>query len=320
MKSGLAKVLCSLLLTAAAAPAQQPGCAAIQVPVVVALEDGRLARGLTADRFTARFRGQDVPVKMERDTTPRRILLLFDLSRNVNSDAWAIALTAAEHIAQKALEQDELALLTFGGPKVVVPFGEARATLLSRLAELRAKRPSMEEASMVNDAVAEGLTMFGAPRFGDSMFLIAGGADTQSRTGEGDILRALQARQTRLFGFLLTRYRLGETGVAVLEQQLATSDATRFMLRFANESGGDLLADNTQPFNRPYVVNEERLEKVRTIIWRLYGQIVDVYRFEVPGFSGLRPENLEIQLSPETRKKLPGLVVRHPARLLPCNN
>ena len=77
LASPIVIALCNLPI-----PAQENhSCPEANVPVSVIFPDGRVARGLTSTHFQARVDGKSVEIKIMPDTSPRRILLLIDLSK-----------------------------------------------------------------------------------------------------------------------------------------------------------------------------------------------------------------------------------------------
>lgn len=289
------------------------------VAATVVTQDYRVVRGLQKSHFQADLGKGNAAIAVAPDTAPRRIVVLLDVGRKVTNDAWKLAITLVERVVANARPEDAFALLTFGGPEVAVPFGQPRDAVLSRLAALVADRPKPAlEGSRGYDAALRALQELGAPQFGDAIFMVAGGADTHSRATLGRTLAALQANGARLFGFTLTRFTALSVGPIESEERLQTDQGTRDLARLATESGGVLFAENTTPFNRPFVITEAKLESLHTLAWRMYSQIADVYRIEFA--DGLRESvgRWKLQVADDIRNKVPGVAVQYPSRLSPC--
>jgi len=297
----------------------QPACSSFAVPVAVATGDERVIRKIGADKFTTKIEGKEIVATPSPDSGARRILILVDASLDVNEDGWKLAIGLASRLVMEARPEDRFGLRTFGGPIVDLGFGTSRELLLQKLKEMAKGRPRpSEEGGTSYDGLSAALPVFDPPEYGDAIFLFAGGADTRSRAGEGAIKEALQRGQTRVFGFSLSRYDLSGPGSVALEQQLRTTEGTVALARLAEASGGLLLAENTRPFNRPFAATDERLDRVFQMAWRLYGQVVETYRWNLPPSPSSKFETWRVTLARDITQKVPGISVRTPDRILRC--
>jgi hypothetical protein len=104
----------------------------------------------------------------------------------------------------------------------------------------------------------------------------------------------------------------------VLVEQLNDSDGLRALSRLAEETGGLLLAENTRVFNRGFAATDARIDRVFQVSWRLYGQIAETYRFELPRVDTAREESWEIALPKEIEARVPGIQIRAPQKIVRC--
>lgn len=107
---------------------------------------------------------------------------------------------------------------------------------------------------------------------------------------------------------------LGPTGIP----EATILPGNRFHDVVVGSGGAILVGYSGDPWKR-YKLTPERLNKLRAGMWRLYGQIVETYRIEMP-VAPQKPVDWILQLSPEMKKRFPGLMIRNPKFLLPCSS
>jgi len=338
-----AGLLFLLLHCPLAGHSQQPApCPRPVVPVGVALADGRMVRGLSAKDFQAKLQGKKATVAaVSRDLSPRRILLLLDARRSMNETAWKLATILLHELVSKARAEDSLALATFGAEHDIrADFGTSRTELRERLASLTAQRPGGKgaDAAGLFASIESEAGRFALRGYGDAILVFAGKPDYESEASAIRAKKILNASSVRAFGFGLSERaspasyaslpgaRLEAVTIvslplnqgesvrpALLEQQLHTIH----LADMVRSAGGFLIIENTEAASTTYTLNDARLAALQQAVWRMYGNTVEFYRVELDAeFRG--GEKIDIEISDEIRKKVPGASLLRPERLPAC--
>jgi hypothetical protein len=294
---------------------QDATCSEAIVPVSVVFPDQRHARGLTAEHFVARLQGKPADFEAGPDNGPRRILLLIDVSKKMNDDIWRAALAAATSVAERARSEDQIGLLTFGGPRIFLGWNEPRSAVLETLASLSGKRPVPAKGEvLVRDALSEALGLFSPPHFGDAVYLLFSGEDTGSSVSMERLRRAYSQSHVRILGMVFGVLYRGTYSVAPGPTGLpeARVDHGNPFYDMVADSGGVIMIGYSGHPHRSFNLTPDLLEQLRTTAWRLYGQIVEIYKIKIVLPSPEKAARWELELSPETKKKYPGLLIRKP--------
>ena len=144
----------------------------------------------TATDFTATQGGHGVHVNSATiDTTPKRIVLVFDASKRVDKTQWNVQFQLAGTLLANSRSGDNFSIfLTPGTPLPFVSSDESRAALQ----RLMAARPKVaEKRNPIYDSLFAASKIFGAPRFGDSIVLIGFREDAKSKNKPDYVLGAL---------------------------------------------------------------------------------------------------------------------------------
>lgn len=299
-------------------------CSAASVPVAVVVPDGRIVRGLKPADFRVELDGEPQASKIVMDSSARRILFLMDLGKHISSEAWKAEVAAASHLVQKGRAQDRFALMTFDGPAEVLGFDTPRSTLEEKLGSFAQARPEPPEGPVrLRDALVEALKAFRGAQYGDAVVLLFGSEDTGSHVNFGQLQEALRAAPVRIFGVSFGTFQ-GPAywiGAPTGPQPVMVTEPTKYIdfSDFISSTGGAIYMGHSGNPQRSYELTEENLRELRTGVWRIYGQIVETYRIELPAAPRLDPKNLSVTLSADVEKKLPGLVARYPSTVAPCH-
>jgi hypothetical protein len=323
-------------------------CPDITVPASVSLPNGISVRGFNADQFRAFVHGRAVPMKsFAVDSTPKRILLLVDLGKQMDEDAWKKVGSVANNILEHARTGDSFALATFDGPDIRTEFSDSREALQKKLSEMVAAPP---KAALKNghlyDALVTAATLFGKPRFGDSIFVLAADTGLESKAVPYQAEEALQNRGIRFFvlylGALLirgtsyARLALAEPGlpsggpptvvdvplselfVGVPSGVLEGTPGLKDLYGVAIHTGGTPFSGFVPRRGDPKVVAAQNVEMSVKLGWAMYGQIAEPYRVDLKMEQAFKREGFELKLDPEMKRKYPSLHIDSPNKIAPC--
>jgi hypothetical protein len=277
------------------------------VAVNVVDEQGRQVTGLKAENFRGKFRGQAVKiVSAEWDAGPRRIVVLLDMSESMDGvpGKWSYAQTAFKGLLAHEPEGARLALVTFdGGPEKRIgteEWGEAAGLALGEL-EKPGKREKGSRLTGFLDAVEAGLELLGEARAGDVLYVIS---DGWSVGGESEPFDKVFCRGVRVFAFGFVERNTGGVDFRTL----------------ARDTGGDSL---TAVFG--FALRESRskayvpLEGVPPSLVQMYRQMGEAYRVEVELPREVdKTRGWELEVVDERAKKMKGVRVVYPRKLVPC--
>jgi von Willebrand factor type A domain len=282
-------------------------------------------------QFELRLHGQPATVASAAlDATPKRILLLVDLSEKMNAGGWNLIASLAAYLVQNARPEDRFALLTFAGPKERLDFNQPRAALQAKLAGYLRHRPGPgSDDDPIDDAVLEALAVFGPPRFGDTILLFTRGEGQGSRAAPKKLEEALLAHRVRLFAIAAGAAPQFEYFITDVPAPRGTRMPPQGVLpihgalqNLAEESGGVLFSEVTESPEHTYVLTATRRKELQQLVWHMYGQIVEPYRITLArraGPSDRQPEKFEAGFAPGLAKRLSEpAVFLHPRLLPPC--
>jgi VWA domain-containing protein len=335
LKSQLADAFALLIcLCASACPTDAQHSETHVVPVTVLTMDGKPVSNLQPQNV--RVHGRDVQVnRFSLDTSPRRIVLLIDISGSMGiSNGRVDLLQAAVHTATLFLDRassvDSISVHLFAEKeREVVPFTSHLGVI--RAAIMNLPKPGTEQTKKeygtrtdLDNALNSILTvLFERPQFGDAIIIFSDGRFP--RSGEGDIL-SYYDQPDYLRG---VTSRLGTVGVRVffsLAGNVAGAPPLHGIELFVGATGGESfeLHDSGPSFygaNNPYdwpkapIYRSDSLEQ-RALA--LSAAVQDTYRLLLQFTRPLeKPTRLHLDLVDERGKALHNVVVLSPALVYP---
>jgi hypothetical protein len=196
---------------------------------------GIAIRDLTKQNFHVRLNGKPVVVLNARySTTPRRFVVLLDMSRSmIDDDAkWNSAREAVSNLLTQIPKAVPIAMLTFT-QDVRDEFNSSQnREAISEWLNGPGRHPTLKSPAKTAlfDAVVDGLNLLGGLQPGDLIYAITDGLDSASRKSEEQTKAALAQSQVRLFAFILAQPLERPT-----EPDLEKRD---FFVSLVSESGG----------------------------------------------------------------------------------
>jgi len=266
---------------------------------------GRPVHDLGAGAFVARDKRDSIPIEsVETDRGPRRFVFVAENGRLVTLAQRQVEAESVKAILSKARPEDSFGLLTAGGPRVALPLGSNRDTILVAAERLSHAQASSTPGEEVTDALVEATMWFGSHQSGDSIFLLdripnsAGNRPEDSR-----VQSALASRQVRLFTLGLDIMIWGCDGTACVESPL---------IELSDRSGGDL--EETGPLPRKGQAKDASLRAARVGAEHLYDVASQFYVLRLQRTS---PKTM-IGLSLQELYRLPYATVTYPRPLPVC--
>ena len=296
-----------------------------EFPLSVALDRAERVVNLQSTDFDIRLEGQRAPpLGVTPDGGRRRILILLQGGKHVSKEAWELKTLFAGYVAAKVRPQDRLALLVTGGSEKPIGFEESNATAVAELSTLTAPLPTPDgKGQAVYDALMEGLTLFGKPQFGDSVFFFGQSVDVNSKVRREDVEREMQKRGVRLYGFLYSAFAMQSH----LHFSLPTSENLPLREEEVNDSELGILAENTggaltlervDVTHGTYRLTPQRRESLEQLTLNLLTHILLPYRITAETSVKNSSPSLKINLSRGTHKKMPDAIVLYPHRTPSC--
>lgn len=312
-----------ILLTVSFAVAQS-GCT-VDVPIDVVQTPGGVVRDLKATDLVAQnIKNQNLKIEsLTYDLTPRRILFVLDMVHDLPSDARKAEAKIVEQILGSARPIDSFALITARGTARSVKFEQGKDAVKRTAEELEGDPREKSSGPGVLDAVAEGISWFGAPQAGDSIFLMAMNLEGNHTTNAKKIMQEIERRHVRLFGVALGPVNLGST--------VATqSDNYRGKFSYAQagdmpdyreqdfypmavNSGGFLFGDNAINEQREYKLTDEHVKKLQGMAVQFYQVMAEYFHVKVGLPAG--SEAWKLSLSDSGQERLTKAVVLYPRQL-----
>ncbi len=290
----------------------------------VVMPDAALLLNIPQDAFIA-HRGKDVLAirSVDANNSPRRIVFVVENGKSVNAAARKLEASILSSVVTNGRPVDSFALLTAIGPRMDVPFGAPRETLLSAIGEASSPIKAKDQSKSVLDAVLEASGWLQPPQPGDSIILLTMGLKPDE-TSYGRLGNVLTTAGIRLFAFQLGRFYAGtyHTGVAfapapggMLLPTATVDPNSETIFNLAVETGGFSLLENTEGApQRKYQLTDERLQDVTQRGGQLYKGITDYYRIRLVS----PPEGFAIDLSDSVRKRFPNAQIAYPRKLPGC--
>jgi hypothetical protein len=259
---------------------------------------------LTTGAFVARDKRDFIPVEsVETDRGPRRFVFVAENGRLVTLAQRQVEAESVKAILSKAGPKDSFGLLTAGGPRVALPLGSNRDTILVAAEGLAHAKASSTPGEEVTDALVEATMWFGSHQSGDSIFLLDRIPNSAgNRRDDSRLQAALASRQVGLFTLGLDIMIWGCEGGCVESPLIELSD----------RSGGDW--EEMAPLPRKRQAKDASLKAARVEAENLYDVASQFYVLRLQRTS---PETM-IGLSLQELYRLPYATVTYPRPLPVC--
>jgi hypothetical protein len=314
-----------LLFAGSQASAQPAGCPATELGMNVVLPNGKTVEGLTTQNLVARTKHDTVAIdSLTFDTSPRRILLVLDMGRDLVADARRAQLEIASYLVHGGRETDSFGLLTTRGPLRKVRFDAGHDAVSAAIAELHDKKAGPSVDNGILDAVREGISWFQNPAPGDAIIVMASQIEKNKSATYAQVANALAKNRIRLFSIALGPILAG-TYFSPLNAFAPHNEGWTFAPNEENlsaltwNSGGYMLFEETQDPWKEYKLSDAHLQHLLEEAARMYVAIATFYRVSIHAPSGLKHrESWKLDLTDNIRKKVPHAYMVYPRLLEPC--
>lgn len=310
-----AAVLMVLFISAAfptrlqcSSPAETAKCS-IDVPVNVVLRDGRPVRSIPREDFSAQTKGGPVSFEfLDADNSPRRVLLIAQISDPMTADGLRIQKAIFTDILSRARPKDLFALLVVGSSNEEFRFGTPREKLLDAVARIPAKRTSSGMPML--DAIATGIDWFDKPQQGDSIITLLMGIEGHHKANFSKVQSNLDEKRIRLSGFLL-----GTPIAGFYDGRGGPIDYNYEGINGLSwTSGGSLFTENTTGEWHTYKLTDERLGTLKDLGWFMYSAATQFYKLRL----SQPPGEWKVTMSQRVKDKISDVIVVYPRRIQNC--
>jgi len=260
---------------------------------------------LAAGAFVARDKRDFIPIEsVETDRGPRRFVFVVENGRLVTLAQRQVEAESVKAILSKARPEDSFGLLTAGGPRVALPLGSNRDTILVAAERWSQAKASSTRGEEVTDALVEATMWFEPHQSGDSIFLLDRIPNSAGNRREDSRLQtALASRQVRLFTL----------GLDIMIWGCGESDCVESpLIELSDRSGGDW--EPMGPLPRKRQAKDASLRAARVDAERLYDVASQFYVLRLRRTS---PETM-VGLSLQELYRLPYATVTYPRPLPLC--
>jgi hypothetical protein len=300
----------SLSFTSSSASAQAAPCPAIELGMNVVLRNGKNVEGLKLQDFDGRTKHSAVVIdSLTFDTSPRRILLVLDMGRDLAPDARRAQLEIASYLVSAGRETDSFGLITARGTLRKVGFEKGHAAVSAAIAELRDKKAPPSTDAGILDAVLEGTSWFQSPERGDAIIVMASEIEKNKSAPYANVANALAKNRIRLFSIALGPIMVG-TYFSPVNPFAPHNEGWAFVANEENlsaltwNSGGYMLLEETRDPLKEYKLSDTHLKDLLEEAARMYVAIATFYRLNVRVPPTLKSrEGWKLDLTDDIRKK-----------------
>ena len=306
------------------AETQTDRCLHRTVPVTVLDPAGRFVTNLSVADFEAKFRGKPVQILgLTRDTNPRRVLILLDVSGSMlttERHKWQMTLEVVGDAVAHLPAETRVALSIFDERiRESLGFSAGRKAVAERVIALKAGAsalPSKTRRTALWDSLLKAVSLFGQPRPGDAVYLISDGGDNLSKTSPRQVEEAFLEAHARLFTFLLiSRSQLGYL-------MPGEQEGLNALKEISESTGGDhiVLAVGGKTERFVFQLGKDVRAAVVRAAQDIYAQMKDMSWLEISlPVSVDRPREWSLQLNRRQNKGFQHFELRYPHKLLPCS-
>lgn len=309
--------------------AQSEGCKSVEIPVGIVNASGESYRGLSSADFSGHAGRVVLTLKsMTFDDGPRRIVLVVDTSKKLSAETRKAERALLETILDAARPQDTLALITARGPEKVVKFGEERAAFVQAVPQEGDSRRGKEAG--VLDAAMQAIGLFGAPKPGDAIVLMAADLEGNHNTNPKRLAKALQEHRIRMFGLALgpvstTNAALSGQSTTAWGLALATpvtgakiyDTGDQDFYPLTKNSGGIVMGVMNSDDRQTYSMKDPKFEaRIKQQARTVFNMIAAYYRVEMEP----HPGDWNLEPSAAVRKAVPAMFLLYPHELGSCSD
>jgi len=309
-------LFCLAGLTAGSA-AQGSSCTAT-LTVGVTNGKGEPFRDLNPNDFNGGTSKVRITVKsVTYDDGPRRIALVVDQAKKLTSSGHRTEQALVQEMMADRRPQDSFALVVARGSGKVIRFGEDASGIAA--AAYGEGEGSAGKDIGVLDAVMQAISLFGEPKPGDSIVVIAADTEGNHKSNPKSVAKALREHGIRMFGLALgpvshrnaaastqstTAWGLATVRPATGAFNYTTGDED--FLPLTGNSGGAVLP----------VLQEQQARQSAKVISVL---VASFYRMEVERSQGAHDvEDWKLDVSERLHNNSPQILVLYQHQLGPC--
>ena len=309
--------------------AQNEGCKEVEVPVGIINGNGEAFHGLSTADFTGHSGKTALTLKnMTYDDGPRRVVLIVDTSRKLSAETRKAEQALVETLLDAKRPEDSIALITARGPEHVVKFGEQRPAYVQALPGEDEGRHGKEAG--VLDAVMKGIELFGDPKAGDAVIVIAADLEGNHEINARRIAKVLEQHQVRMFGLAL-----GPVSTKNVALSAQTNSAWGFATAtpgtgdmvyntgdedfypLTRDSGGLVLAVMNGDYQHTYSIKDPKfVGRVKQDARVVYNMVAGYYRVEIANWRG---GEWSFEPTADVRKAASNMFLLYPHTLAGCS-
>ena len=310
-----ALLLCSLRISAQE-PAQP-----CDIPLVVRRIDIKsrelvMVNGLARENVEVQL--DAVPAKVEGmslDSSPKRIALILDASRNIPEDEWTLETEMASSLVENARPSDQFTFQVIGVPGTTVSSLSGRE-IKEQLGKLAVSRPpAANEQEKIYDALVAVASSLNPPQFGDAIFLFGHDMDFGSLATSGQTREPILKQRIRFFAMSFA------DPLAKLPPGTDLNKPLPEKLNFGMSELALLSAETGYFFSFHAVHNVKRPgqnDLVKSFLSDLYASIAEPYRLTIRTSAGRDPLELKVSVvnlkDPDIRLR----EIQYPKAIYPC--
>jgi hypothetical protein len=318
------KLLWAFLFVAGSLFAQNRVCTA-SLPINVISKDGRIVNTLPTNALLSRSKKVEVLTDLTNDNSSRRILLVFDLSRDLRKEVLESEHLMARSIIDHARPEDRFAVITGNGVIVKSPFSDGNEDASKAVEQVFASR-TRDDPTKLMTSLGEGIRWFEERQTGDAVVLFAAHTFDPNRDDGAAIQTTLLTKNIRLFGVSLGPVEAGSVANFFIYGHPTAGYSSLY-----NVSPSNILALSLTSGGYGYVHNEmddprttfRLTDEKKAVLLResslIYGTVVYMYKQSVR-YKEPKKTQLELGISDEILKRFPAILPLYPHILLGCSD
>lgn len=221
------------------------------------------------------------------DTHPRRVVLLVDTSGSMSESGqnhrWGLGLLISGFAADALPANASAILVTFGEKIAFRTTGfQTRSEVQQRILDLRNEVPAGRTPLL--DSLEQAMSIFGAPEFGDTIYLVSDGEDDKSTVTLSQLQPQLIEHGIRIFSFLVQPPTWEERG-----------PNPNLLKDLAESTGGDF-------FSFPEYASGRKNGEMPRLALQIARRVQELYKveFKIPERAS-RKRQLKVALSPKPK-------------------
>lgn len=242
-------VLCIALSISSVTHAQNGSCL-LNVQMSLVNHTGQFVTTLDPSQFRASYRGKPVRIlsAVMQQRTPRRVLILIDVSGSMQSIHTLDFDVADELLDQFPQGTQVAAMVAAKDSAPTIMFTTDHQSVRNQLRVFRDDRhltKTLKRMSALFDAIERSLLAFGAPREGDTLYVISDGEDNASNIKWRKLDQELLQRGTRVFAMRIRWTGIVGLGEGNLPDLITATGGSTVVLPLDYVRYGDLPFEQT---------------------------------------------------------------------------